>query len=179
MADDSSALFETPRLRLLPVAEQDSGLLLAIWNDPTFIHYVSDRGIRTVEQAREAILEGPASLFEIYGYGPYRVARKSDGASIGICGLFRREFLDEPDLGYAILPGFRGEGYASEAARQVLVIAAVAFGLKRVKALISPANAASIHVIEKLGFRFERRCRIDDEDDTLLYNFEFSAANGK
>ena len=56
----------------------------------------------------------------------------------------------------------------------MLVIAAVAFGLKRVKALISPANAASIHVIEKLGFSFERRCRIDDDDDTLLYNFEFS-----
>ena len=179
MADESSALFETPRLRLRPVAEQDAALLLAIWNDPSFIHYVSDRGIRTPEQARTAILEGPVSLFEVYGYGPYRVVRKSDGESIGICGLFRREFLDDPDLGYAILPGFRGEGYASEAARQVLVIAAVAFGLKRVKALISPANAASIHVVEKLGFRYERRCRIDDEDDTLLYTFEFSAQDGE
>ena len=178
MADAAPALYETPRLRLLPVAESDAALLLAVWNDPTFIHYVSDRGIRTVEQAREAILEGPASLFEIYGYGPYRVLRKSDGESIGICGLFRREFLDDPDLGYAILPGFRGEGYASEAARQVLVIASVAFGLKRVKALISPANAASIHVIEKLGFEFERRCGIDDDEDTLLYNFELSADDG-
>ena len=174
MADEPSALFETPRLRLLPVVETDAALLLAIWNDPRFIHYVSDRGIRTLEQARAAIVEGPAGLFEVYGYGPYRVERKSDDESVGICGLFRREFLDDPDLGYAVLPGFRGEGYASEAARQVLVIAAVAFGLKRVKALISPANAASIHVIEKLGFSFERRCRIDDDDDTLLYNFEFS-----
>lgn len=178
MPEPLSALFETPRLRLTPVAEKDAPLLLAIWNDPSFIHYVSDRGIRTVEQARQAILEGPANLFEIYGYGPYRVARKSDGESVGICGLFRREFLDDADLGYAILPGFRGEGYASEAARQVLVIAAVAFGLQRVKALISPANDASIHVVEKLGFRYERRCAIDDEDDTLLYNFELSAGEG-
>ena len=162
----------------MPVAETDAALLLAIWNDPSFIHYVSDRGIRTVEQARRAILEGPAGLFEIYGYGPYRVVRKSDEESIGICGLFRREFLDDPDLGYAILPGFRGEGYASEAARQVLVIASVAFGLNRVKALISPANAASIHVIEKLGFDFEGRCGIDDREDTLLYNFEFPADGG-
>ena len=178
MADESSALFETPRLRLSPVVEKDADLLLAVWNDPSFIHYVSDRGIRTVEQARQAIREGPVSLFEIYGYGPYRVVRKSDGESIGICGLFRREFLDDPDLGYAILPGFRGEGYASEAARQVLVIAAVVFGLKRVKALISPANTASIHVVEKLGFRYERRCGIDDEGDTLLYDFGFSASDG-
>lgn len=174
MTDSPGTLFETPRLRLLPITEDDARLLLDIWNDPTFVHYVSDRGIRTVAQARQAIIEGPLSLYEIYGYGPYRMVRKSDSASVGICGLFRREFLDEPDLGYAVLPGFRGEGFASEAARQVLVIASVAFGLRRIKALISPANAASIGVVERLGFRFERRCSIDDEDDTLLYTFEFS-----
>ena len=173
MADSSSELFETPRLRLWPVSEDDAGLLLEIWNDPTFIHYVSDRGIRTPEQARNAIREGPAKLFATYGYGPYRVARRSDGQAIGICGFFQRDFLDDPDLGYAILPAFRGEGYASEAARQVLVIAGVVFGLERIKALIAPANAASIRVIEKLGFRFERRVKIDADDDTLVYTFEF------
>ncbi len=173
MNERSSKLFETPRLCLSPVCEDDAGLLLEIWNDPTFIHYVSDRGIRTEEQARQAIREGPASLFSRYGYGPYRVERKSDGQSIGICGFFRREFLDDPDLGYAILPRFRGEGYASEAARRVMVIAGVAFGLPRIKALIAPENAASINVIEKLGFRLERRCKIDAEDDTLVFDFEF------
>lgn len=149
--------------------------MLAVWNDPSFIHYVSDRGIRTVEQAREAIVEGPMRMYETFGYGPYRMVRKSDSESIGICGLFRRKFLDVPDVGYAVLPGFRGEGYASEGARQVLVIAGVVYGLPRVKALISPKNDASIHVIEKLGFDFERRCEIDDEDDTLLYNFELNS----
>ncbi len=173
----STALFETPRLRLERITEDDAALLLEIWNDPTFIHYVSDRGIRNIEQARAAIAEGPISSYEVYGYGPYRVERKSDSQAVGICGLFRRDFLEDPDLGYAMLPGYRGEGYASEAARQVLVIAAVVFGLGRVKALISPVNTASIHVIEKLGFCFERRCRIDDDDDTLLYNFDFSGVH--
>lgn len=114
-------------------------------------------------------------MYETFGYGPYRMVRKDDSEAIGICGLFRRKFLDDPDLGYAVLPGFRGEGYASEGARQALVIAGVVFGLPRVKALISPRNDASIHVIEKLGFRFERLCQIDDKDDTLLYNFEFGS----
>ena len=155
------------------MTEDDAGLLLNIWNDPTFIHYVSDRGIRTLEQARAAIREGPVNLFATYGYGPYRVERKSDNQAVGICGFFRRDFLDDPDLGYAILPNFRGEGYASEAARQVLVIAGVAFGLRRLKALIAPTNAASIHVIEKLGFRFERHGKIDADDDTLVYTFDF------
>ena len=174
--ESHSELFETPRLKLQRIGEGDAPLLLAIWNDPSFIHYVSDRGIRTLEQAREAIVDGPMRMYETFGYGPYRMVRKSDSEDIGICGLFRRRFLDDPDVGYAVLPGFRGEGYASEGARQVLVIAGVAFGLPRVKALISPKNAASIQVVEKLGFRFERRCEVDDKDDTLLYNFEFVEA---
>ena len=168
---NSAEHFQTPRLELEKITTGDASLLLAVWNDPAFVRFVADRGIRNETEARVAIVEGPLDMYARYGYGPYRIVRKSDRAAIGICGLFRRPFLDDPDLGYAVLPGFRGEGYASEAARQVLVIAALVFGLPRVKALIAPANAASIHVVEKLGFRFEKHCSIDEKSDTLLYDF--------
>ena len=168
---NSAEHFQTPRLDLEKITTDDAPLLLAVWNDPAFVRFVADRGIRNETEARVAIVDGPLHMYSRYGYGPYRIVRKSDGAAIGICGLFRRPFLDDPDLGYAVLPGFRGEGYASEAARQVLVVAALVFGLSRVKALIAPANEASIHVIEKLGFRFEKRCSVDEKNDTLLYDF--------
>lgn len=168
---NSAEHFQTPRLDLEKITTDDAPLLLAVWNDPAFIRFVADRGIRNETEARVAIVEGPLDMYTRYGYGPYRIVRKSDRVAIGICGLFHRPFLDDPDLGYAVLPGFRGEGYASEAARQVLVVAALVFGLARVKALIAPTNAASIHVIEKLGFRFEKRCSIDEKNDTLLYDF--------
>ena len=171
--------FQTPRLELEKITTDDAPLLLAVWNDPAFIRFVADRGIRNETVARVAIVEGPLDMYARYGYGPYRMVRKSDRAAIGICGLFRRPFLNDPDLGYAVLPGFRGEGYASEAARQVLVIAALVFGLPRIKALIAPANGASIHVIEKLGFRFERHCSIDEKSDTLLYDFVLDQGKGR
>jgi ribosomal-protein-alanine N-acetyltransferase len=174
--DPHSGLFETPRLRLERISEDDAGLLLDVWNDPTFIHFVSDRGIRTDDEARTAIREGTLTLYEHYGYGPYRIVRKTDAANIGICGLFRRDFLDVPDLGYAVLPAFRGEGYASEASRQVLVAAAVVFGLKVVKALVSPRNEASIHVVEKLGFSLEQKLNIERDEETLLFSFDLDTA---
>ena len=176
---NSAEHFQTPRLELQKLTTDDAPLLLAVWNDPAFIRFVADRGIRNETEARVAIVEGPLDMYTRYGYGPYRIVRKSDRAAVGVCGLFRRPFLEDPDLGYAVLPGFRGEGYASEAARQVLVIAAIVFGLARVKALIAPANAASIHVIEKLGFRFEKRCSIDEKSDTLLYDFTLDRGSAR
>ncbi|MEO1246961.1 MAG: GNAT family N-acetyltransferase [Pseudomonadota bacterium] len=177
MSTIESELFETPRLELLKVCEEDAPLLLAVWNDPSFIEHVSDRGIRTLEQAHKAIVQGPLKTYREYGYGPYKMLRKSDGEALGICGLFKRDYLEDPDLGYAVLPGYRGAGYASEAARQVLVIAAIAFDLPRVKALISPDNAASIQLIEKIGFKFLRRCKTDENEDALLYGFEFDGGS--
>ena len=165
----SLACFQTPRLLLETITTDDAALLLAVWNDPAFVRFVIDRGIRNETEARAAIVEGPLDMYARYGYGPYRIRRKSDRVAIGICGLFRRPFLDDPDLGYAVLPRFRGQGYAGEAARQMLVIAALVFGLPRVKALIAPANAASIQLIEKLGFRLQERCSLDAGSDTLLY----------
>lgn len=144
--------------------------MLAIWNDPAFIRYVGDRGIRTLDAARSVMRASVLQLYEDYGYGPYRVALKADDTAIGLCGLFRRDGLDEPDLGYAILPEWCGHGYALEAARAVMDQARCEFGMQRLIALISPDNAASIGLIEKLGLRFERMHRMpDDDEDVCIY----------
>ena len=152
--------------------------MLAVWNDAAFLQYVGDRGIRSVEQARMAIVEGPLAMYRQYGYGPYKIALKQDGRALGVCGLFKREYLDDPDLGYAVLPDYRGKGYAGEAARRVMTAATEEFALPRVAALISPDNRASILLIEKLGFTLRGRRSLDNEQDTLLYGFDFAAGAG-
>ena len=149
--------------------------MLAVWNDPAFVQHVGDRGVRSTEQARMAIAEGPLEMYRRYGYGPYKMVLKEDGRALGICGLFKREYLDDPDLGYAVLPAYRGKGYAGEAARRVLIAAAEAFALPRVAALIAPDNRASIVLIEKLGFTLRGRHSLEDDDETLLYGFDFAA----
>ena len=165
----------TQRLELNWLTLDDTPLMLAVWNDPAFVRHVADRGIRTLEQARAAVEAGPLRLYAEHGYGPFRVRRRVDGMDMGICGLFRRAGLEEPDIGFAILPDFCGKGYGFEAAAAVLEHARGALGLSAVSAIVSPLNAPSIGLLEKLGMHFERPIRMPGEDhDIRLYRIEFA-----
>lgn len=173
MSDAANELV-TDRLHLRWMTTDDADLLLAIWNDPAFVLHVGDRGVRTLEEAVEAFREGPERLYRDHGYGPYRVALRDTGQAVGICGLFRREGLPDPDIGFAFLPEFVGKGLAGEAARAVANHARDTLGFRRLTAIVSPGNAPSIGLIEKLGLRFERMIRMPDSDtDSSLYGIDW------
>ncbi len=163
---------ETQRLTLRRITLDDAAFMLSIWNDPGFLRYVGDRGIRTEKDAAAAIEESAFRLYEDYGYGPYCMSLKADGAEVGICGLFRRDNLDDPDIGFAVLPDYCGRGLAGEAAGAV-VQHARDLGIPDLKAIVSPDNAASIGLIEKLGLRFERAITMPgDVDPIRLYGMK-------
>jgi ribosomal-protein-alanine N-acetyltransferase len=171
LQSDANWLMETERLRLRPVTVNDTELMLAVWNDPAFIRNVSDRGIRTVEQAREAIESGAQKLFEDYGYGPYCMSLKSDETMIGICGLFKRENLDDPDIGFGVLPDYCGKGFAGEAAIAVVEYARNDLKIDALTAIVSPTNVASIGLIEKLGLTFDQMITMPGEENAIcLYS---------
>jgi RimJ/RimL family protein N-acetyltransferase len=164
---------ETERLSLRRITRDDVGLMLAIWNDPAFIRHVGDRGIRTDEAALEAMEKGAFHLYEKYGYGPYRIAMKECDTAIGLCGLFRRDSLDEPDIGYAVLPEYCGNGYAFEASCAVIDHARDDLGLPSLIAIISPNNEASIGLVRKLGLSFERmHIMPDDDHEVCIYGMQ-------
>jgi ribosomal-protein-alanine N-acetyltransferase len=164
---------ETERLYLRRLTLDDADLMLAIWTDPAFVRYVGDRGVRTLEQAQEALKAGAFQLYADYGYGPYAMVQKSDGTRIGICGLFRRENLEEPDIGFALLPDYCGKGLASEAASAVLAHARDDLGLASIAAIVSPDNAASIALIRKLGLSPAGMITMPGEDQEIcLYRTE-------
>ncbi len=168
-------VLNTERLELRWLTLEDTPLMLGIWNDPAFVRYVADRGIRTLEQARAAVEAGPLRLYAEYGYGPFRVRRREDGMDMGICGLFRRDVLEDPDIGFAILPEFCGKGYGFEASTAVLDYARDTLQLSAVTAIVSPQNAASIGLLEKLGMHYERPIRMPGDDhDVSLYRVEFT-----
>ena len=161
---------ETARLRLRELTLSDAPLMLAVWNDPAFIRFVGDRGIRTIEDAQEAMTAGALKLYKDFGYGPYGVVLKGEGTPIGICGLFRREEFNEPDIGFAILPRYCGNGYAYEASRAVLEYARDELGILDLAAIVSPENEASVSLIRKLGLQFERMHRMaGDNEDVAIY----------
>ena len=165
---------QTERLNLRWLVPGDEPLLLAVWNDPAFVHNVGDRGVRTTEQASEALASGPLKLYSDFGFGPFRVALADDDEPIGICGLFKRDNLEDPDIGFALLPDYCGQGLAYEAAAAVSQHARDVLRLNRMAAIVSPRNAASIGLLEKLGLRFESMLTMPGDDEEIcLYSVDW------
>jgi RimJ/RimL family protein N-acetyltransferase len=148
-------VLETERLILRRLSADDGAFILGLLNDPAWLRFIGDKGVRNLEDARNYILTGPMDMYARLGFGLYLTERKSDAAPIGICGLIKRDTLEDVDIGFAFLPDFRRKGYAREAAAAVMEHARSAFGLRRLVAITSPDNEASIRLLEKLGLRFE------------------------
>ncbi len=160
-------VFETDRLRLRRMSDDDADFMLALLNEPSFIRNIGDRGVRTTDAAREYIAKGALASYEKFGFGLYVVETKDGGTPIGICGLVKRDILEDVDLGYAFLPPFWSKGYAIESASGVMSYAGSTLGLKRLAAVVNPDNSSSIRLLEKLGFAYERMIRMAEGEPEI------------
>ncbi len=158
----------TGRLELLQFTERDAEFICRLVNEPSFLQYIGDRGVRSIEDARKYILNGPVAGYEHHGYGLLRVIRKADGATIGMCGVLKRDTLPDPDLGFSFLPEYWSQGYALESASAVMKHARDALRLGRILAITTTDNESSIRLLGKLGFRFDRMIRMSDEELRLF-----------
>ena len=169
-----AVVLRTERLLLRHMHAGDAAFMLGLLNDPSWIRFIGDRGVRTVDQARDYILAGPVDMVRRLGFGFYVVELGETGCPVGVCGLAKRDFLDDVDIGYAFLPQHRGQGYAFEAASGVLAHAQRDIGLTRIVATVRPENAASIALLQKLGLRFERTLPRPDAPELQLFGMEFA-----
>lgn len=153
-------ILETQRLVLRWLGLEDAEFILGLLNEPSFLRFVGDKKVRTVDAAREYLATGPLDSYQRHGFGLYLVVEKSSCAAAGICGLIRRQSLDDVDVGFALLPEFWRRGYASEAAAAVIELGRTTFGLHRIVAVTQADNVGSIRTLQKLGMRFERTVRL-------------------
>lgn len=158
---------ETERLLLRPLTEEDASFILELLNEPSFIQFIGDRKVRTLDGAKAYINNGPVASYAKHGFGLYLAALKETGEPIGMCGLIKRDTLDDVDIGYAFLPKFWGKGYAVESALAFKNDARDSFGMKRIVAITDPQNAGSIRVLEKIGMTFEKMVRLSQDDIEL------------
>jgi len=166
-------ILETERLVLRQFSTGDAGFILELLNEASFIQNIGDRGVRTLADANSYILNGPVASYARNGFGLYLVVLKETNESIGMCGLIKRNGLDDVDIGYAFLPKFWSKGYAVESALATKSYAKDVIGLKRVVAITDPSNTGSIRVLEKIGLRFERMIKLSEDDIELkLYAAE-------
>lgn len=157
---------ETDRLLLRRLDAGDAPFILELLNERSFLRFIGDKGVRTLDDAREYIAKQIAS-YEGLGFGLYLTERKQDGAAIGICGLVKRESLDDVDVGFAFLPAFWSQGFAVESASAVIDHATAVLKLPRVLAITNPDNIGSINVLNKIGLRFHRMTKLSADGQEL------------
>lgn len=155
-------IIETERLTLRKLSTGDAEFILELLNDPSFIRYIGDKGVRTLADAEKYIATGPLDSYERHGFGLWLVELRSSKMRIGICGLLKRDSLPDVDIGFAFLPQFRSKGYAYESAAAVASYGKNVLGLKRLVAITHPENFGSMKILEKIGLRFDGMIQLSE-----------------
>jgi RimJ/RimL family protein N-acetyltransferase len=169
----------TERLVLRRLVLDDAAFILELLNEPGWLRFIGDRGVRTLEDARAYLERVPMTLYAKHGFGLYAVELRADATPVGMCGLIRRDVLPDPDIGFALLSRHEGRGYAIEAAQGVVRHAREDVKLPRLAAIVNPENRRSIGLLGKLGMRFERMIRMPNEDrDIELYGMDLVPPGG-
>ena len=168
-------ILETARLTLRQITIDDAAFYLRLLNEPSWLQYIGNKGVRTLADARQSILNGPVSMQARLGFSLYLNELKGSGVPIGLCGLIKRETLSDIDIGFAFLPEYWGKGYAYEAAAAVVDYATHKIGLTRLVAITSPENTSSIRLLERLGLTFDRNITLSgDGEETKLFAKNFA-----
>ena len=167
---------ETERLMLRPLTLDDAPFILGLLNEPSFLEYIGDKGVRDLESARTYLLAGPIDSYARHGHGLLHVGHRESGTSIGICGLLRRPgVLEDPDIGFALLPAWWGSGYAFEAAGACMAWGHDTLGLNRILGVTKPHNGPSISLLERLGLHREGLVSLyEGEPPDLLFAREYA-----
>ncbi|MCF3111556.1 GNAT family N-acetyltransferase [Niabella sp. CC-SYL272] len=176
---NATITFETERLLLRPTNETDAAFLFYLMNAPKWLKYIGNRDITSVEKARNYILQRIKPQQDRLSFGSFTVIRKSDQKKMGTCGLYQREVLPAPDIGFAFLPRFEQKGYAFEAAQKILEAGFNTFQLEQIFAITAPGNASSQKLLLKLGFKQTGTIQLPGDQETcFLFELQNPAQTG-
>jgi RimJ/RimL family protein N-acetyltransferase len=160
-------VLETDRLILRWLSPEDAEFILRLVNEPSWLKFIGDKGVRTIEDARSYIQKGPVDMYSRLGFGLYLVELREESLPIGMCGLLKRDTLEDVDIGFAFLPEYWGRGYAYESAFAVITHSREVLGLNRIVAITSPDNDRSAKLLEKLGLRFEEMLKLSHDSEAV------------
>ena len=172
-------VLRTARLSLRHFDRADAPFIFELLNEASWLQHIGDKGIKTLRDAERYIQDGPVTMYTRLGFGLYLVELTGSGESVGMCGLIKRDTLEDVDLGFAFLSRFWGNGYAYEAAAAVMSYAKKRLGIDRILAITTPSNKASGKLLRKLEFKIERLIvATGDGQDLMLYSITSQGTNG-
>ncbi|WP_315824163.1 GNAT family N-acetyltransferase [Paraflavitalea speifideaquila] len=147
---------ETERLLVRQITVEDAPFILQLVNEPAWLTFIGDKGVRNLEDAVKYIHNVPLKSYQENGFGLWLVLLKEEQIPIGMCGLIKRDALQHVDIGFAYLAPYEGKGYGYEAATAVLVHAKNKYALPYILAITNQDNVRSIRLLDKLGLKYER-----------------------
>ena len=160
-------VIQTARLNLRWLADHDAEFILELLNQPSWLEFIGDRGVRNLDDARAYIKNGPLAMIKQHGFGLYLTEIKSSKIPIGLCGLLKRETLQDVDLGFAFHSDYWGQAYAKEAASACVDYARGQLSLERLVAITLSTNQASIALLKAIGMQYEKEISLDNSDEVL------------
>jgi RimJ/RimL family protein N-acetyltransferase len=161
-------ILNTDRLTLREFSLNDAEFIVSLLNTLGWLQFIGDRNVKSIDDAKKYLLQGPMHSYQENGFGLWLVSLKDANNPIGMCGFLKRQGLDNADIGFAFLPGYAGKGYAYEAASAAMKYAQTGLGLDRIVAIASPNNDSSIKLLKKLGLQFERMVKMENEELMLF-----------
>lgn len=162
---------ETSRLIIFKIEIKDAPFFVELMNTPSWLKYIGDRNIRSVEDAENHLQNHIFKSYKEKGYGFYKIVEKtSPNQAIGVVGLIKRKTLEHTDIGFGFLPEYEGKGYGYESAMAIMSLAKNKFKLKTVYGITNSDNNRSIHLLGKLGLSYQKRVKpFDDNEELLLF----------
>lgn len=161
---------ETERLLLREYTLSDAPFIYKLMNSEGWLKNIGDRSIKSIEEAENYMKQKYLASYEKYGFGPFLVILKETGEPMGSSGLYKRDDLEYPDVGFAFLPEFANKGYAYESTKAVMLYASETLKLPTIVGITLPENLPSIKLLKKLGLSEIGTYKYEDGENLLLFS---------
>ncbi len=158
---------ETPRLVIREFNPGDCVFIVELLNTSSWLKYIGDKNVKNGEDALLYLEKGPMKSYKELGFGLFCVVLKDGKIPIGMCGLIKRDTLDDVDIGFAFLPQYEGNGYAMESTVSVLSHAKK-LSLKRIVAITLSDNERSIKLLKSVNMNFEKMIKFPNSEEELM-----------
>jgi RimJ/RimL family protein N-acetyltransferase len=161
-------IIETPRLALRLLNENDADMIIELLNEEAFINNIGDKQVRTKQDALNYINNGPLAMQRDFGFSLYCCVDKVDGQTIGLSGMIKRMGIEHPEVGFAFLGKYCRLGYGFESADAVITHATKHLGIKHLQAICNPDNNASVALLTRLDFSFNKNINLEESDKVVM-----------
>jgi len=169
----------TSRLQLRPITADDAEFYMALMNCRTWLEFIGDRKVYTVDEARSYIARTMQNQWIELGFGNFIVFKQpqeetgindasvdSNQVPIGAVGLFSR--YSKVDLGFAFLPEYEKLGYAYEAATALLNEAKLTYKITTISGITTSNNINCQNLLRKLGFHLKEETVLPNETKPVM-----------